>query len=150
MRQELAPVSLDTLALCSSGIPRAERSPEVDLVAEQHADAGSGDLFDAYTVARGWQDSAAMVAEECLASICAQVTSGAVSLRDAARKTGLPKSTLARIMTKAEQGSLGRDLTPYMRPEFYEHIYADVWSAEGEAPFEKVEREGIGASIVWR
>ena len=117
---------------------------------EQHADVEADDLCDAYAAARGWQDSAAMVAEDCLAAICRHVRDGSLSMRDAARKTGLPKSTLARIMTKAEQGALGRDLTPYMRPEFYEHIYEDVWSEEGEAPFEKVEREGVGASIVWR
>lgn len=118
-------------------------------MAEQHVGVGAEDLFSAYAAARGWQDSAAMVAEDCVAAICGLVKDGSLSLRDAARRTGLPKSTLARLMDKAEQGVLGHDLTPYMRPEFYEHVYEDTWHREGDAPFEKVPGPGDSASIGW-
>lgn len=115
-----------------------------------NGNAGAEDLFSAYAAARGWQDSAAMVAEDCLLSICRLVQDGSLSTRDAARRMGLPKSTLARIMDKAAKGALPRELTPYMRPGFFEHVYEDTWGVECEAPFEKVTGADGGQGLAWR
>lgn len=111
---------------------------------EQRADLSAA--VAAFTGTRAWRDAADFIAAEAMYVICAHVVAGTTSVREAAKRVGVPKSTMARLVDKHKAGEDGPRLTPHLRADKFEMVHESVWGdAEGHdvhtAPFERVAGE---------
>lgn len=105
-------------------------------------------VLTAYRNAAGWRDTAQLLADDALYAICVYVLEGRLSVRAAARATGMSKTSMARVVERVREHKPLAELTPLMRPEMYNALHLSVWGAEGAAPFTRTDTDG-GPTVVW-
>lgn len=128
-----------------------------DEIEAQHARApdpsgGAGPevAIDAYLRARAWMATAEFVVSDSLFEICQQVIAGSVTMREASRRTGIAKSSLARSVEQVRAGVWrSLPLTPHLDVDAFEVIAQDMPGTPMSTPFESVINEHGKRVIRW-
>lgn len=109
------------------------------------------DVVRAFHAAKAWEETSALVSSDALYMICHHVLAGEISVREAARRTKLPKSTMARLVDRAKVAtSFMDDPTVFMSPDVYPRVHEIAWGVPEDAPFVR-DTDDQGKTVLrWR
>ena len=106
--------------------------------------------IEAFRKARSWEVTAGLVASETMYVIAQSVIAGDISSREAAKRMGITRSSMARFVDKVKEGGGEVKVDDAMDEAAYSHI---IWVAMGrpdaDAPFVVTVDEDGTRRVAW-